>query len=164
LRGFDVFIFVFVSLFIADDDGEWDTDFPPLDNQELISKFSFTHLALVPSSEMSSTDSVRSKSESKYSFLLPNGNTFKISVKSNERGTLTLGHIIKTVLEDSGWSKQNIPSIDYRSYHLEKLAHPNMKFRDLSMTLHDSKCRDFCLVRNGAKSVQAVQANDVGAR
>ncbi|CAG7720698.1 unnamed protein product, partial [Allacma fusca] len=146
----------YYNLLIADEDGEWDTDFPPLDSEELVSKFSFSHLALLRS-ERAHPDQPQ-KPKVGLSFLLPNGSTYQIII---EDGELTVGQLISLVLTDSGWGSSSISSKSVSvAYHLEKLGDPNTTFNDMNLPLNQCKCKEFCLVRDGAKSVQNVMGLD----
>jgi hypothetical protein len=146
----------YYNLLIADEDGEWDTDFPPLDSEELVGKFSFSHLALLRS-ERAHPDQPQ-KPKVGLSFLLPNGTTFQIIVDDQE---LTVGQLISLVLNDSGWASSSISSKSVSvAYHLEKLGDPNTTFTDMNLPLNQCKCKEFCLVRDGAKSVQNVVRSD----
>lgn len=145
-------IFIHFSLHISDEDGEWDGDFPPLDHQELIGKFSFSHLALVPADGQGE----QPKQTFMFTFLLPNAGELRIPLA--EPQTTTLREAVEIVFEKSGWIRLTATTTTVDGYHLEKLGNPNAAFRDLNLTLSETKCKEFCIVRNGAKSVQAARA------
>lgn len=141
------------SLQIADEDGEWDTDFPPMDPSEPVSKFSFSHLALV---RCENDHEIQSPTQLKVnlSFLLPNGSSFRMPVDNVD---ITLVEVLVMLLQKSGWGRGFLSataSAPKDSYHFEKLGDPSTQYLDLSVSINDAKCKDFCLVRNGAKSVQ----------
>lgn len=141
------------SLQIADEDGEWDSDFPPMDSSEPVSKFSFSHLALV---RCENDHEIQSPTQLKVnlSFLLPNGSSFRMPVDNVD---ITLVEVLVMLLQKSGWGRGFLSataSAPKDSYHFEKLGDPSSQYLDLSISINDAKCKDFCLVRNGAKSVQ----------
>jgi len=123
---------------------------------EPVSKFSFSHLALVYTDRQLE----QAKQSFNLSFLLPSGGVLKIPLEDLQT---TLKEVITLVLNKSGWNKQHSNVIDSSGYHLEKLGNPAVVFKDLNITVLESKCRDFCLVRNGAKSVQAIASNNEAA-
>lgn len=136
---------------IADEDSDYDEDFPPLDPAELVAKFSFSHLALVKIT--SGTEEHPRRYKPSISFLLPNKTTFKLSLEDTD---ITVGHLINILLHKSGWSKNNavLPGSTNVSYYLEKLGDPSVKFLDPLLPFSQCKCKDFCLVRSSSKSVQ----------
>ncbi|CAL8137964.1 unnamed protein product [Orchesella dallaii] len=141
----------YYCLQIADEDGEWDSDFPPLDAGEPISKFSFSHLALVKC-ENDHAIQTTSQLKTNLSFLLPNGIVFRIQLDSN---SITLADTLSLLLKQSGWGRGFTCTDPKEVYHFEKLGEPSVQFSDLSVSIQDVKCKDFCLVRNGAKSIQS---------
>lgn len=145
----------FFSLQIADDDGDWDTDFPPLDHNELVLKFSFSHLALV---KFENAQQNGNSQRITITFLLPNRSTYRLKVDSLD---IQLGQVITLLLEESGWGRKDFPvgAAATVGYHLEKLGDSNLKFTDLNIPLSLAKCKEFCLVRNGAKSAQDVPSS-----
>lgn len=129
-----------------------------MDPTEPVSKFSFSHLALVKCEndhEMLSSSSLKTN----LSFLLPNNNIHKLTVDNND---ISLRDALELLLQKSGWGKGFITSNPCQLYHFEKFGDPSVQFLDLSITVADSKCKDFCLVRNGAKSVQVASAQADG--
>jgi len=148
----------YYNLQIADDDGEWDSDFPPLDQVEPIAKFSFSHLALVKCNKVELSNPSLGKVN--LSFLLPNGTTFKMAPDDID---ITVGELVTLVLNKSGWSRKMIPvGCVEIGYHLEKLGNPDIRFVDPTIPFMQTKCKDFCLVRDGSKSVQRVTVNADG--
>ncbi|ODN00009.1 Target of rapamycin complex 2 subunit MAPKAP1 [Orchesella cincta] len=143
----------YYCLQIADEDGEWDADFPPLDPGEPASKFSFSHLALVKC-ENDHAIQTTSQLKTNLSFLLPNGTAFRIQVDVSSN-SITLAEALNLLLKQSGWGKGFTCTDPKEVYHFEKLGDPSVQFLDLSVSVHDSKCKEFCLVRNGAKSIQS---------
>lgn len=143
---------------ISDEDGEWDSEFPALDHQESIAKFSFSHLALV----CVEGQSEQPKQTFIFTFLLPNAGELRVPLSDLQ--TTTLKEALDIVLEKSGWNRGTGSKVEASGYHLEKLGKPSVVFKDLNMTLCESKCREFCVVRNGAKSVQAARASEDSAR
>jgi len=146
------------SLQIADEDGEYDSDFPHLDPLEPMSKFSFHHLALI-FSENAAKDK-RTTPKINLKFMIPNGQTMNLSVENTE---ITVKELISLVIEKSEWNKKS-HVVDPTAYHLERLGNHTTEFNDGNVTLTETKCREFCLVRNGAKSVQSpsVKMEDAG--
>lgn len=142
------------SLQIADEDGEWDSDFPPMDPSEPVSKFSFSHLALV---KCENDHAMQSSAQTKVNlaFLLPNGSNFKLVVENCD---ISLTDCLTQLLQRSGWGRGFL-STSYSSpkelYHFEKLGDTSVQFLDLSLSVNEVKCKEFCLVRNGAKSIQS---------
>ncbi|OXA58654.1 target of rapamycin complex 2 subunit MAPKAP1 isoform X2 [Folsomia candida] len=143
---------------ISDVDGEWDNDFPPLDHHEPIGKFSFSHLALVPADGQAE----QPKLTYIFTFLLPNAGELRVSLPDPQ--TITMKEALEIVFQKSGWIKLTGNTSDINGYHLEKLGHPSVVFKDLNMNIGETKCREFCLVRNGAKSVQAARVSDATSK
>jgi hypothetical protein len=144
----------FYNLQIADEDGEWIPDFPPLEQVEPISKFSFSHLALVKCNQIELANPSLGKVN--LSFLLPNGIKFNLVVDNID---MTVGELVTLALNKSGWSTHVIPpGCIELGYHLEKLGDPNIVFLDPTIPFMQTKCKDFCLVRDGSKSFQSAIA------
>lgn len=139
---------------IADEDGEWDSDFPSMDPMEPVSKFSFNHLALVRCENDHAIQSI-SLMKVNLAFLLPNGTIFKLQVDNND---ISLAEILVMLLQKSGWGRGFTTVAPKEIYHFEKLGEPTVQFFDLGVSVSDSKCKEFCLVRNGAKSIQNASA------
>lgn len=135
-------------------DGEWDNEFPPLDHQEPVIKFSFSHLALITADGQGE----QAKQIYYFTFLLPNAGNLRITLPDSE--TITIKQALDVVFQKSSWIKLTGSMADASGYYLEKLGNPSIAYKDLDSTISSTKCHDFCVVRRGAKSVQAARASD----
>jgi hypothetical protein len=127
-----------------------------MDHQEMIGKFSFGYLALVPAEGQKE----QPKQTFSFTFLLPNSGEIRIPLTELQITTLREALII--VFEKSNWGK--LTGTQVAGYYLEKLGNPSIVFKDLEVTLNETKCREFCLVRKGSKSVQAAKASVEASR
>uniref|UniRef100_A0A673CSR2 Target of rapamycin complex 2 subunit MAPKAP1 n=1 Tax=Sphaeramia orbicularis TaxID=375764 RepID=A0A673CSR2_9TELE len=114
-------------LHIAEDDGEVDTDFPPLDSNEPIHKFGFSTLALV---EKYSSPGLASRQ------------SLFVRIKSR----LWMHGLIRYLLIQHRLHKKDRCRPLYR---LEKQTEPNVAV-DLDSTLENQSTLEFCLVRENS--------------
>uniref|UniRef100_H3CBS7 Target of rapamycin complex 2 subunit MAPKAP1 n=1 Tax=Tetraodon nigroviridis TaxID=99883 RepID=H3CBS7_TETNG len=125
-------------LHIAEDDGEVDTDFPPLDSNEPIHKFGFSTLALVEkfsSPGLASRQSLFVRINAAHGFSLIPVDSLKITMKEI---------LQKALKKRKGSQKGSGPM-----YRLEKQAEPNVAV-DLDSTLESQSTLEFCLVRENS--------------
>ncbi|KAJ0044162.1 hypothetical protein NL108_009265, partial [Boleophthalmus pectinirostris] len=127
-------------LHIAEDDGEVDTDFPPLDSNEPIHKFGFSTLALVEkysSPGLASRQSLFVRINAAHGFSLIPVDSLKV----------TMNDILQKALKKRKGSQKGSGRPMYR---LEKQTEPNVAV-DLDSTLETQGTLEFCLVRENSK-------------
>ncbi|XP_044029735.1 target of rapamycin complex 2 subunit MAPKAP1 isoform X3 [Siniperca chuatsi] len=125
-------------LHIAEDDGEVDTDFPPLDSNEPIHKFGFSTLALVEkysSPGLASRQSLFVRINAAHGFSLIPVDSLKVTMKEI---------LQKALKKRKGSQKGSGPM-----YRLEKQTEPNVAV-DLDSTLESQSTLEFCLVRENS--------------
>ncbi|XP_016296803.1 target of rapamycin complex 2 subunit MAPKAP1-like [Sinocyclocheilus anshuiensis] len=125
-------------LHIAEDDGEVDTDFPPLDSNEPIHKFGFSTLALVEkfsSPGLGPKQSLFVRINAAHGFSL-------IPVDSQK---VTMKDILQKALKKRKGSQKGSGPM----YRLEKQTDPNVAV-DLDSTLESQGTMAFCLVRENS--------------
>uniref|UniRef100_A0A8D3A443 Target of rapamycin complex 2 subunit MAPKAP1 n=1 Tax=Scophthalmus maximus TaxID=52904 RepID=A0A8D3A443_SCOMX len=125
-------------LHIAEDDGEVDTDFPPLDSNEPIHKFGFSTLALVEkysSPGLTSRQSLFVRINAAHGFSLIPVDSLKVTMKEI---------LQKALKKRKGSQKGSGPK-----YRLEKQTEPNTAV-DLDVTLESQNTLEFCLVRENS--------------
>lgn len=131
-------------LHIAEDDGEVDTDFPPLDSNEPIHKFGFSTLALVEkysSPGLTSKESLFVRINAAHGFSLIQVDNTKVTMKEI---------LLKAVKRRKGSQKISGPQ-----YRLEKQSEPNVAV-DLESTLESQSAWEFCLVRENSSRADGV--------
>ncbi|KAM5299181.1 target of rapamycin complex 2 subunit MAPKAP1 isoform 4-T4 [Ctenodactylus gundi] len=136
-------------LHIAEDDGEVDTDFPPLDSNEPIHKFGFSTLALVEkysSPGLTSKESLFVRINAAHGFSLIQVDNTKVTMKEI---------LLKAVKRRKGSQKVSGPQ-----YRLEKQSEPNVAV-DLESTLESQAAWEFCLVRENSISGDKVEIDPV---
>uniref|UniRef100_A0A8C6SP68 Target of rapamycin complex 2 subunit MAPKAP1 n=1 Tax=Neogobius melanostomus TaxID=47308 RepID=A0A8C6SP68_9GOBI len=136
-------------LHIAEDDGEVDTDFPPLDSNEPIHKFGFSTLALVEkysSPGLASRQSLFVRINAAHGFSLIPVDSLKITMKDI---------LQKAMKKRKGSQKGSGPM-----YRLEKQTEPNVAI-DLDSTLESQGTLEFCLVRENRISGEKVEIDPV---
>ncbi|CAL8276361.1 unnamed protein product [Merluccius merluccius] len=125
-------------LHIAEDDGEVDTDFPPLDSNEPIHKFGFSTLALVEkysSPGLASKQSLFVRINAAHGFSLIPVDSLKVTMKEI---------LQKALKKRKGSQKGSGPM-----YRLERQTEPNEAV-DLECTLESQSTLEFCLVRENS--------------
>uniref|UniRef100_A0A8B9WCK8 Target of rapamycin complex 2 subunit MAPKAP1 n=2 Tax=Laurasiatheria TaxID=314145 RepID=A0A8B9WCK8_BOSMU len=135
-------------LHIAEDDGEVDTDFPPLDSNEPIHKFGFSTLALVEkysSPGLTSKESLFVRINAAHGFSLIQVDNTKVTMKEI---------LLKAVKRRKGSQKISGPQ-----YRLEKQSEPNVAV-DLESTLESQSAWEFCLVRENSSRADGVFEED----
>lgn len=125
-------------LHIAEDDGEVDTDFPPLDSNEPIHKFGFNSMALV---EKYASPGLATK-QSLYVRINAAHGFFLIQV---DNMNVTMKEILQKALERRNGSQKGTGP----QYRLEKQSEPNVPV-DLDCTLESQSTIEFCLVRENS--------------
>ncbi|XP_047379915.1 target of rapamycin complex 2 subunit MAPKAP1 isoform X5 [Sciurus carolinensis] len=148
-------------LHIAEDDGEVDTDFPPLDSNEPIHKFGFSTLALVEkysSPGLTSKESLFVRINAAHGFSLIQVDNTKVTMKEI---------LLKAVKRRKGSQKISdlLPSscpfdLPGPQYRLEKQSEPNVAV-DLESTLESQSAWEFCLVRENSISGDKVEIDPV---
>uniref|UniRef100_A0A672I5R6 Target of rapamycin complex 2 subunit MAPKAP1 n=1 Tax=Salarias fasciatus TaxID=181472 RepID=A0A672I5R6_SALFA len=136
-------------LHIAEDDGEVDTDFPPLDSNEPIHKFGFSTLALVEkysSPGLTSRQSLFVRINAAHGFSLIPVDSLKVTMKEI---------LQKALKKRKGSQKGSGPM-----YRLEKQTEPNVAV-DLDSTLESQSTLEFCLVRENSISGEKVEIDPV---
>uniref|UniRef100_A0A8D0DC04 Target of rapamycin complex 2 subunit MAPKAP1 n=1 Tax=Sander lucioperca TaxID=283035 RepID=A0A8D0DC04_SANLU len=136
-------------LHIAEDDGEVDTDFPPLDSNEPIHKFGFSTLALVEkysSPGLASRQSLFVRINAARGFSLIPVDSLKVTMKEI---------LQKALKKRKGSQKGSGPM-----YRLEKQTEPNVAV-DLDSTLESQSTLEFCLVRENSISGEKVEIDPV---
>ncbi|KAM8934836.1 target of rapamycin complex 2 subunit MAPKAP1 [Pelodytes ibericus] len=135
-------------LHIAEDDGEVDTDFPPLDSNEPIHKFGFSTLALVEkysSPGLAAKQSLFVRINAAHGFSL-------IQVDST---SVTMREILEKALKRRKGSQRNSGP----QYRLEKQSQPNVSV-DLDSTLDSQSSLEFCLVRENSSRGEEPQEEE----
>ncbi|KPP69931.1 hypothetical protein Z043_111274, partial [Scleropages formosus] len=125
-------------LHIAEDDGEVDTDFPPLDSNEPIHKFGFSTLALVEkysSPGLAAKQSLFVRINAAHGFSLIPVDSLKVTMKEI---------LQKALKKRKGSQKGSGPM-----YRLEKQTEPNVPV-ELDCTLESQSTLEFCLVRENS--------------
>ncbi|XP_031433111.1 target of rapamycin complex 2 subunit MAPKAP1 isoform X1 [Clupea harengus] len=128
-------------LHIAEDDGEVDTDFPPLDSNEPIHKFGFSTLALVEkysSPGMAAKQSLFVRINAAHGFSLIPVDSLKVTMKE----------ILQRALKKRKGSQKGSVFVGPQ-YRLEKQTEPNVAV-DLESTLENQNTLEFCLVRENS--------------
>ncbi|XP_075435518.1 target of rapamycin complex 2 subunit MAPKAP1 [Ascaphus truei] len=125
-------------LHIAEDDGEVDTDFPPLDSNEPIHKFGFSTLALV---EKYSSPGLAAKQ----SLFVRINAAHGFSLIQVDSMSITMRDILGKALKRRKGSQRNSGP----QYRLEKQSQPNVPV-DLDGTLESQTSLEFCLVRENS--------------
>uniref|UniRef100_A0AAR2J3L9 Target of rapamycin complex 2 subunit MAPKAP1 n=1 Tax=Pygocentrus nattereri TaxID=42514 RepID=A0AAR2J3L9_PYGNA len=136
-------------LHIAEDDGEVDTDFPPLDSNEPIHKFGFSTLALVEkysSPGLGPKQSLFVRINAAHGFSLIPVDSLKVTMKEI---------LQKALKKRKGSQKGSGPM-----YRLEKQTEPNVAV-DLDSTLENQSTLEFCLVRENSISGEKVEIDPV---
>uniref|UniRef100_A0A8C1PIP1 Target of rapamycin complex 2 subunit MAPKAP1 n=1 Tax=Cyprinus carpio TaxID=7962 RepID=A0A8C1PIP1_CYPCA len=136
-------------LHIAEDDGEVDTDFPPLDSNEPIHKFGFSTLALVEkysSPGLGPKQSLFVRINAAHGFSLIPVDSLKVTMKEI---------LQKALKKRKGSQKGSGPM-----YRLEKQTEPNLPV-DLDSTLESQGTMEFCLVRENRISGEKVEIDPV---
>ncbi|XP_075690331.1 target of rapamycin complex 2 subunit MAPKAP1 isoform X2 [Rhinoderma darwinii] len=135
-------------LHIAEDDGEVDTDFPPLDSNEPIHKFGFSTLALVEkysSPNLAAKQSLFVRINAAHGFSL-------IQVDSTN---VAMREILEKALRRRRGSQRNSGP----QYRLEKQNQPNVPV-DLDSTLESQNSLEFCLVRENSSRGEEPQEEE----
>ncbi|KAM4662995.1 target of rapamycin complex 2 subunit MAPKAP1 [Discoglossus pictus] len=125
-------------LHIAEDDGEVDTDFPPLDSNEPIHKFGFSTLALVEkysSPGLAAKQSLFVRINAAHGFSLIQVDSMNVPMRE----------ILEKALKRRKGSQRNSGP----QYRLEKQSQPNVPV-DLDSTLESQSSLEFCLVRENS--------------
>uniref|UniRef100_A0A8D0G1H8 Target of rapamycin complex 2 subunit MAPKAP1 n=1 Tax=Sphenodon punctatus TaxID=8508 RepID=A0A8D0G1H8_SPHPU len=136
-------------LHIAEDDGEVDTDFPPLDCNEPIHKFGFSTLALVEkyaSPGLVAKQSLFVRINAAHGFSLIQVDSMKVTMKDI---------LEKALKRRKGSQRGSGPQ-----YRLEKQSEPNVPV-DLDCTLESQSTLEFCLVRENSISGDKVEIDPV---
>ncbi|KAG9477892.1 hypothetical protein GDO78_013075 [Eleutherodactylus coqui] len=139
-------------LHIAEDDGEVDTDFPPLDSNEPIHKFGFSTLALVEkysSPNLAAKQSLFVRINAAHGFSL-------IQVDST---TVTMREILEKALKRRKGSQRNSGRLLGPQYRLEKQNQPNVPV-DLDNSLESQNSLEFCLVRENSSRGEEPQEEE----
>ncbi|XP_064649782.1 target of rapamycin complex 2 subunit MAPKAP1-like isoform X2 [Lineus longissimus] len=125
------------DLYIAEDDGEVDNDFPAIDKREPISKFGFTRMALV--------EKVQPSTPKDYIFVtvnMPGKGSTKIQV---ENQSIKMKEILAKVVKRRVGTKTK--GLDY---NLEKQSEAGVPV-DLELSLNAMDTLEFCLLRENSK-------------
>ncbi|XP_069465502.1 target of rapamycin complex 2 subunit MAPKAP1 [Ambystoma mexicanum] len=125
-------------LHIAEDDGEVDTDFPPLDSNEPMHKFGFSTLALVEkysSPGLAAKQSLFVRINAAHGFSLIQVDSLKVTMKEI---------LQKALKRRKGSQRGSGPE-----YRLEKQSQPNVPV-DLDGSLESQSTLEFCLVRENS--------------
>lgn len=128
------------SLHIAEEDGEVDMDFQSLEEKELMSKFGFSHLALVEKHK-ATKQPVLSKNSVEVKILIPQNG---YSVVKVDRRDVKMKTILQKLIKKRGL-KRNI-----NDFHLEKQGEEGQHV-DLEMSLDSTGTLVFNLVGMGEK-------------
>ncbi|XP_074149192.1 target of rapamycin complex 2 subunit MAPKAP1 isoform X1 [Sminthopsis crassicaudata] len=135
-------------LHIAEDDGEVDTDFPPLDSNEPIHKFGFSTLALVEkysSPGLAAKQSLFVRINAAHGFSLIQVDSTKVTMKDI---------LQKALKRRKGSQRGSGPQ-----YRLEKQSEPNVPV-DLECTLESQSTLEFCLVRENSSRGEGISEED----
>uniref|UniRef100_A0A669BHT9 Target of rapamycin complex 2 subunit MAPKAP1 n=1 Tax=Oreochromis niloticus TaxID=8128 RepID=A0A669BHT9_ORENI len=136
-------------LHIAEDDGEVDTDFPPLDSNEPIHKFGFSTLALVEkysSPGIAARQSLFVRINAAHGFSLIPVDNLKVTMKE----------ILQKALKKRKGSQKGSGPL----YRLEKQTEPNVAV-DLDSSLESQSTLEFCLVRENRISGEKLEIDPV---
>ncbi|XP_043354533.1 target of rapamycin complex 2 subunit MAPKAP1 isoform X3 [Dermochelys coriacea] len=136
-------------LHIAEDDGEVDTDFPPLDSNEPIHKFGFSTLALVEkysSPGLAAKQSLFVRINAAHGFSLIQVDSMKVTMKD--------------ILQKALKRRKGSQRCSGPQYRLEKQSEPNVPV-DLDCTLESQSTLEFCLVRENSISGDKVEIDPV---
>ncbi|CAI5794284.1 Hypothetical predicted protein [Podarcis lilfordi] len=149
-------------LHIAEDDGEVDTDFPPLDCNEPIHKFGFSTLALVekyssPGLAAKQSLFVRIASGSKAAPGFPSDRNAAhgFSLIQVDSMKVTMKDILQKALKRRKGSQRGSGP----QYRLEKQNEPNVPV-DLDCTLESQSTLEFCLVRENSSRGEEISEED----
>uniref|UniRef100_A0AAY5KIY1 Target of rapamycin complex 2 subunit MAPKAP1 n=1 Tax=Esox lucius TaxID=8010 RepID=A0AAY5KIY1_ESOLU len=135
-------------LHIAEDDGEVDPDFPPLDSNEPIHKFGFSTLALVEKSSspgLAAKQSLFVRINAAHGFSLIPVDSMKVTMKEI---------LQKALKKRKGSQKGSGPM-----YRLEKQMEPNVAV-DLDCTLESQTTLEFCLVRENSECSRGEESSE----
>lgn len=135
-------------LHIAEDDGEVDTDFPPLDSNEPIHKFGFSTLALVEkysSPGLAAKQSLFVRINAAHGFSLIQVDSMKVTMKDI---------LQKALKRRKGSQRGSGPQ-----YRLEKQSERNVPV-DLDCTLESQSTLEFCLVRENSSRGEEISEED----
>ncbi|XP_071947297.1 target of rapamycin complex 2 subunit MAPKAP1-like [Antedon mediterranea] len=128
-------------LMIAEEDGEVDTDFPALDNRELIARFGFPSLALVELNPQ--TEKTSQKTDDVVVNITSSDGASKIPLDNTN---ITMRELLqKTLRRRKGIVPKSGPH-----YTLEKESSPGEKV-DMDSSLQDMNTLNFVLVREHSK-------------
>ncbi|XP_014666684.1 PREDICTED: target of rapamycin complex 2 subunit MAPKAP1-like isoform X2 [Priapulus caudatus] len=136
------------TLNIAEDDGEPDRDFPPLDNRETISKFGFGTLALV--------EKVCPVETSKSLLVVKVAVGEGFSMFQVETLDIKMSQILELVLK----RRRGMMNVDGPCYILEKLSEPGVTL-DMDSTLESQGTFEFCLHREHRISSHQIEIDPV---
>jgi len=127
------------SLYMCEEDGAVDIDFPALDPSDLLSKYGFQTLAL---GERSSSDPVALC----VTLHMPDGTFSQIEV---QRKDITMAELTEKGLE----RRKYLTNAKYNfGYHLEAIDDPGVSLEP-SLALHSHNGTEFYIVRNNSKRV-----------
>ncbi|XP_043354532.1 target of rapamycin complex 2 subunit MAPKAP1 isoform X2 [Dermochelys coriacea] len=135
-------------LHIAEDDGEVDTDFPPLDSNEPIHKFGFSTLALVEkysSPGLAAKQSLFVRINAAHGFSLIQVDSMKVTMKD--------------ILQKALKRRKGSQRCSGPQYRLEKQSEPNVPV-DLDCTLESQSTLEFCLVRENSSRGEEISEED----
>ncbi|XP_043386172.1 target of rapamycin complex 2 subunit MAPKAP1 isoform X5 [Chelonia mydas] len=143
-------------LHIAEDDGEVDTDFPPLDSNEPIHKFGFSTLALV---EKYSSPGLAAKQSLFVRMCV------RVSCRNAAHGFSliqvdSMKVTMKDILQKALKRRKGSQRCSGPQYRLEKQSEPNVPV-DLDCTLESQSTLEFCLVRENSISGDKVEIDPV---
>jgi hypothetical protein len=143
------------TLNMVEDDGEVDTDFPPLDSREPVNKFGFNKLALVAKS-VSPHSIVKKSKMLVVAVQSADGAVYKLSVNADDT---SMRDILSQVL-----AQRDIDINTGKRYRLERQTAPGVAV-DPDLTLSAVNATDFFLVREnsmwpGASTTKDVQVAD----
>ena len=124
------------ELFMCEEDGSVDRDFPALDSRETFSKYGFQQLALVRTLKNRESDQHRIKLH------LPDGSFTELGV---DRGCLTMGDLLALGLERR---KRTLPP--GLKYHLEAADKPGVALEP-AVSLDSHQGAEFHIVRSNSK-------------
>jgi len=139
-------------LFIAEEDGEVDMDFPALDEKEQITKFGFQYLALVerhaPAKPKPSP--AKQTGDILVTVNIPGNGFSRVKV---DRTDIKMKQILSKMLKKRGLKKAG------RQYILEKQEEPGVPV-DMEASLDSMGTREFRLLREGKKQEKVIQQQD----
>ncbi|XP_014666681.1 PREDICTED: target of rapamycin complex 2 subunit MAPKAP1-like isoform X1 [Priapulus caudatus] len=139
------------TLNIAEDDGEPDRDFPPLDNRETISKFGFGTLALV--------EKVCPVETSKSLLVVKVAVGEGFSMFQVETLDIKMSQILELVLK----RRRGMMNVDGPCYILEKLSEPGVTL-DMDSTLESQGTFEFCLHREHSRRKASIDAEAIAIK